>query len=41
MRVREPENYYWEKLVHIMKYIRSTSNFPLILSYNGSKILKW
>ena len=40
MRVREPENYYWAKLVHLIKYIRVTSNFPLILSSNGSGILK-
>ena len=41
MRVREPENYYWAKLVHLIKYIRVTSNFPLILSSDGSGILKW
>ena len=40
MRVREPNNEYWAKLVHLMKYIRGTRNLPLILSANGSVILK-
>ena len=37
----EPNNENWAKLVHLMKYIRGTSNLPLILSANGSVILKW
>ena len=40
-RVREPENDNWAKLVHIKKYIRGTRKLPLILSANGSGILKW
>ena len=40
-RAREPENDDWAKLVHIMKYIRGTSNLPLILSDTRSGILKW
>ena len=39
--MREPENDDWAKLDHIMKYIRGTRNLPLILSTNGSVILKW
>ena len=41
MIVREPENEYCSKLVHLMKYIKGTRNQPLILSANGSGILKW
>ena len=40
-RVRESDNDDWDKLVHIMKYISGTSNLPLILSANGSGILKF
>ena len=40
-RVREPDNDYWDKLVHIMKYIIGTMNLPLILSANGGVIVKW
>jgi hypothetical protein len=29
------------KLVHLMRYIRGTRTVPLILSANGSGILKW
>ena len=36
--VREPDNDNWDKLVHIIKYVRGTSNLPL--SANGSGILK-
>jgi hypothetical protein len=31
----------WTKLVHLMIYIRGTHTMPLILSANGSSILKW
>jgi hypothetical protein len=31
----------WKKLVHLMKYIRGMHKLPLILSTNGSSILKW
>jgi hypothetical protein len=41
MRVREPDKDYWTKLVHLMRYIRGTLTMPLILSANGSGILKW
>jgi hypothetical protein len=40
-RVREPDKDDWTKLVHLMRYIRCTCKMPLILSANGSGILKW
>jgi hypothetical protein len=40
-RVREPDTDDWSKMVHLMKYIRGTKDMPLILSANGSGILKW
>jgi hypothetical protein len=40
-RVREPNKDDWTKLVHLMRYIRGTHTMPLILSANGSGILKW
>jgi hypothetical protein len=40
-RVREPDKDYWAKLVHLMRYSRGTRTMPLILSANGSGILKW
>jgi hypothetical protein len=41
MRVHEPDKDDWTKLVHLMRYIRGTRRMPLILSANGSCILKW
>jgi len=40
-RVCEPDKDDWAKLCHLMKYIRDTHKIPLILSANGSGILKW
>jgi hypothetical protein len=40
-RLREPDKDDWTKLVHLMRYIRGTHTMPLILSTNGSGILKW
>jgi hypothetical protein len=40
-RVRAPDKNDWKKMVHLMKYIRGTRTLPLILSANGSGILKW
>jgi hypothetical protein len=40
-RVREPDKDYPTKLVHLMRYIRGTHTMPLIMSANGSGILKW
>jgi hypothetical protein len=39
-RVREPDKDDWTKLVNLMRYIRGTHMMPLILSANGSGILK-
>jgi hypothetical protein len=41
IRVRAPDKDDWTKLVHLMRYIRGTHTMPLILSANGSGILKW
>jgi len=40
-RVRAPDKDDWKKLVHLMRYLRGTRTLPLILSANGSGILKW
>ena len=40
-RVRAPDKNDWTKLSHMMKYLRGTRKMPLILSANGSGILKW
>jgi hypothetical protein len=40
-RVRAPDKDKWNKLVHLMRYIRCTRTMPLILSANGSGIFKW
>jgi hypothetical protein len=40
-RVREPDKDNYTKLVHLMRYIRGTRTMPLIMSANGSGILKW
>jgi len=40
-RVREPDKDDWAKLTHLVKYLRGTRKLPLILSANGSGILKW
>ena len=40
-RVRAPDKDDWKKLSHLMKYLRGTRSMPLILSANGSGILKW
>ena len=39
-RVQEPDLDYWNKLSHMMRYIRGTRQLPLILSANGNHILK-
>jgi hypothetical protein len=39
-RVRAPDKEDWNKLVHLMRYIRGTRTMPLILRANGSGILK-
>jgi hypothetical protein len=40
-KVRAPDKDDWNKLIHFMRYIRGTHMMPLILSANGSGILKW
>ena len=40
-RVRAPDTDDWKKLTHLMRYLRGTRKMPLILSANGSGILKW
>jgi hypothetical protein len=39
-RVRAPNKDDWNKLVHLMRYIKGTRTMPLILSANESGILK-
>jgi hypothetical protein len=41
IRVRSPDEDDWTKMVHLMIYLRGTRTMPLILSANGSGILKW
>jgi hypothetical protein len=41
MRVQAPDKDDWNKLTHLMKYPRGTRTLPLILSANGTGILKW
>jgi hypothetical protein len=40
-RVREPDKHDWIKLTHLIKYLRGSKDLPLILSADGSGILKW
>jgi hypothetical protein len=40
-RVQAPDKDDWNKLVHLMKYLRGMRTLPLILSANGTCILKW
>ena len=40
-RVRESDVDDWKKLTHMVRYLRGTKDLPLILSANGSGILKW
>jgi hypothetical protein len=40
-RVHASDEDDWTKLVHLMKYIRGSRTMPLILSANGTGILKW
>jgi hypothetical protein len=40
-RVREPDVDDWRKLEHLMEYIKSTYDMPLILEGNNSGILNW
>ena len=39
-RVREPDLDDWNKLTHLMKYLRGTKELPLVLSANKNGIIK-
>lgn len=40
-RVQSPDVDDWSKLTHLMRYLRHTRELPLILSANGTGIMKW
>ncbi len=40
-RVREPDEDDWRKLEHLMDYLKSTRDMPLILGGNNSGVLNW
>ena len=40
-RIQAPNDKDWDKLVHLMQYIRVTRKLSLTLTVNGSEILKW
>jgi hypothetical protein len=40
-RVRAPDKDDWNKLTHLMKYLRGSRDLPLVLSADGSGIMKW
>jgi hypothetical protein len=40
-RVREPDKNDWKKLQQMIRYIRGTLSLPLILSADGTSIIKW
>ena len=40
-RVQEPDLDDWDKLSHMMRYVRGTRHLPLILSTDVTHILKW
>jgi hypothetical protein len=40
-RVQAPNKDDWNKLDHLMKYLRGSRKLPLILGANGTGILKW
>ena len=39
--VQAPDLDDWDEMIYMMRYIRGTRTLPLILSANGSGILKW
>jgi hypothetical protein len=41
MRVQAPDKDDWNKLTHLMKYLRGTCMLPLILNANRTDILEW
>jgi hypothetical protein len=40
-RAQAPNKDDWNKLVDLMKYLRGTCTLPLIVSADGTGILKW
>ncbi len=40
-RVKGPDINDWHKLCHLVKYLRSTHELPLILMANGTGVLSW
>jgi hypothetical protein len=40
-RVQSPNKDDWNKLTHLMKYLRGTRTLHLTISANGTGILKW
>jgi hypothetical protein len=40
-RVRAPNTYDWEKLCHLMEYLRSNQDCPLILNGENDGVLMW
>ena len=40
-RTQAPNKDDWEKLAHLMRYIRGTKDLPLTLSANGDGVLRW
>ena len=40
-QVKKPDKENWEKLAHMIKYLKSTEKLPLILSANNSDNLYW
>ena len=40
-RVKKPDKDNWEKLAHMIKYLKSTEKLPLILSARDSDNLYW
>ena len=41
MRVREPDEENWRKIIWLMRYLNGTRTLPMNLSANRSGILKW
>jgi hypothetical protein len=41
MRVQTPNKDDWNKLVHLLKYLRGMRTLPLTLCANRTSILKW
>ncbi len=40
-RVKGPDIDDWRKLCHLVEYLRSTRELPLILAANGTGVLRW